>query len=179
MKTFFLLILTLSPAASQAEFCNWGFAGPKIYRCNGENYYHGNAACNSGLYRDIFCNAKLYQNGQACSDDNSAETLECYSKMVAPRRTQPAPKNNEWCNWGFAGPQMITCSGQKFVYGTAACPSGIYSNIFCKEALIDSGKECSNDNSDITIRCYNQFMQSRPANRGGSQQQPNPSGALR
>ena len=179
MRTFLFSIFMLFAPVSHAEFCNWGFAGPKVHRCNGENYYHGTAACNSGLFRDVFCHERFNQNGQACADDNSAETMACYNRMVAPRRTDPAPGNNEWCNWGFAGPQVITCNGQRFVFGTAACPSGMYSNIFCKEELSESGKACSDDNSDITIRCYNRFMQTRPATRSGNQLQSNPSGAVR
>jgi hypothetical protein len=98
---------------------------------------------------------------------------------VAERKANPASKNDEWCNWGFAGPQVITCNGQKFVYGSAFCPSGMYRNIFCKEELSENGKGCSEDNSDITTSCYNRFMQSRPAIRGGGQQYSNPSGAVR
>ncbi len=178
---FFLLTFSIffsTVAFAQSEFCNWGFAGPQVYRCNGETYYHGTAACNSGIYRDIFCHERFNQNGRACSDDNSRETIDCYNRLVAPLRPSSPRTEHEWCNWGFAGPQVVTCRGQRFVFGTAACRSGIYKNIFCKEEFSGSGQACADDNSEVTVECYDRFIQARPAIRS-NQQNPNPSRAVR
>jgi hypothetical protein len=163
----------------QADFCNWGFAGPKHYRCDGVNYVYGSAADGSGFYRSLFCRDSLSDDCRDCRDDNAPATIACYNKMVASKQSKK--ESNEFCNWGIAGPKVITCNGQKYVYGTAACPSGIYSNIFCKEAFSYSGKACSDDNSPETIQCYNRFMRPSPPiiYNYGSGDRSNPAGAAR
>jgi hypothetical protein len=164
MKVYLSIIIALtaiSQFAQADEFCNWGFAGPKVFRCDGKNYVYGTAACPSGIYRAAFCQEKNMDDGKACSNDNEPATIDCYNKMVAPRKPSPAPKTDEWCNWGFEGPKVITCDGQRYVYGTAACPSGLYRGIFCREELSQSGKDCSDDNSPATIQCYDKVVQVR------------------
>lgn len=168
---FFILFVIFYASFSHAEFCNWGYAGPKIFRCNGENYYSGTAACNSGLYRNIFCHERFNQSGKECSDDNSPETMECYNRMTGAR-TEPAPRRDDegFCNWGYAGPKIVTCEGQRFCFGSAACRTQMYSNIFCKEDNCGSGKKCADDSDAVTVRCYNRFIQTLPG--GGGLQSP-------
>lgn len=170
-----MFLASLFSFSAYAEFCNWGYAGPKIHRCNGENYYYGIAACDSGIYQDIFCHERFNQNGRACAADNSPETMECYNRMVRPGRVEPRRDQDEgFCNWGWSGPQIVTCEGQRFCYGSAACRNGFYSNIFCKERYCQSGRQCADDNATVTVRCYNRFTQIQPPRRGvgAGQQEP-------
>jgi hypothetical protein len=148
---------------SQAEFCNWGFVGPKIISCKGEKYYFGTAACDSGIYRNLFCHEKFNQSGKECSDDVLPETIRCYNQMTG-ERTDPISKNEEegFCNWGFAGPKIVTCSGQRFCFGSTVCQNQTYRNIFCKEDNCGSGKKCAEDSDEITKNCYEQFIQTIP-----------------
>jgi hypothetical protein len=81
MKTILISLLLLFVSQARAEFCDWGFVGPKIYRCDDQNYYYGTAACRTGFYSNIFCNSKYSQDGKACADDDSPETIKCYNRM--------------------------------------------------------------------------------------------------
>ncbi len=174
-RILFLFFISLVSIYAHADFCNWGFVGPKRHKCNGETYYYGTAACSSGFYQNIFCHERFNQDGRACGDDNSPDTVECYNSMVKPGRVEPRQDEDEgFCNWGFAGPKVITCEGEKFCFGSAACRNGIYSNIFCNEQFCQSAKQCSHDNAAKTVRCYNRFIQTEPSQSviGAGQREP-------
>lgn len=174
-RILFVILISLTSLSAFAEFCNWGYVGPKIHKCNRETYYYGTAACDSGFYQNIYCHERFNQDGRACADDNSPETIECYNRMVKPGRVEPRQDESEgFCNWGFAGPKVVTCEGEKFCFGSAACRNGFYSNIFCKERFCQSGEQCADDNADVTVRCYNRFIQTQPSRRGvgAGQQEP-------
>ena len=67
------------------------------------------------------------------------------------------PNLSEYCNWGFAPPEKFECNGKTYVYGSAACASGFYENIFCEEQYASHGYTCQQDNSSYTIICFALF----------------------
>ena len=84
------------------------------------------------------------------------------NKISKKEDTGRNPANaNDFCNWGFAGPKQFQCRGKKYLYGSVACSSGIYSSVFCESKYHNSGRDCSADNSPDTIACYKQMQQSQ------------------
>jgi hypothetical protein len=76
MKKFTLMTLIfLLSTPSFAEFCNWGFVGPKKIKCDGEVYISGTVICGSELYRDVFCHSSKSHSGKDCAEDNSQQTV--------------------------------------------------------------------------------------------------------
>ena len=58
---------------------------------------------------------------------------------------------------------MIVCEGQKFCYGNIDCTNGcgnvqLYQNLFCREELLNTGKDCAKDSAPVTKRCYTQLI---------------------
>ncbi len=137
------------------EFCNWGVIGPKIFECRGKKYAHGSTYCPSGSYENIFCEDRLSANGRACQADQSPDTVFCRQQF---QQSQTANVENEFCDWGI-GPEFFECQGKVYVYGSADCPSGFYSNIFCEERYSNNGRACQDDRSQETVICNRQFQQ--------------------
>lgn len=83
MRTILVfIVLTLTSLTSFADDqCNWGSNPPKKYRCNGQTYIKGTAACRSGIYSGVFCHEALIKDGKACSEDVDAETMKCHQKL--------------------------------------------------------------------------------------------------
>ena len=150
--------------AKASEFCNWGVVPPRPFVCNGKNYLYGTAACTSGTYRNIFCKEALGNDGAACAGDNDPDTIACYAKMTAPSTQPPKTNQTEYCNWGFSGARYFFCNGQNFVYGSASCSTGFFNNIFCKQELSGNPKDCANDQSEMTMQCYEKLIQGQNLN---------------
>ena len=78
------------------------------------------------------------------------------SQPENPTSSENIPPNlNEFCNWGFAGPQKFECRGKTYTYGSVACKSGFYQNVFCESKYSTHGYTCQEDESPDTIACYN------------------------
>lgn len=167
MRKLLSILFVLLPAIANADFCNWGYSGRKTFRCNGEVYFHGSASCQSGFYSSLFCHERFGDDGRDCADDNSRSTMECYRRLNGTETSSPRTEGG-YCNWGYAGRQYFRCNGETFVYGSAVCDSGFYSNVFCRSELSSNGKACANDNSSVTVSCYKQLMQPRSTSYYGS-----------
>jgi hypothetical protein len=178
MRFIFILALALSSNSYADEFCNWGYAGPKVYTCNGQKYCYGTAACSSGIYRGVFCKERFCDQGKDCADDNSKETIDCYDKLIAKEDPKEEPES-EFCSWGYNGSQTIRCNGKEYCYGTAACASGIYSNVFCRIENCQQGKSCQDDNNPDTISCYDQTVGKRKSPQDSWPRTDRPSGAVK
>ena len=81
MRKLFALALLLTAVGAEAEFCNWGFVGPRKYKCEEQNYIFGSPICDSGRYKNIFCHEQFFADGKACSEDASEATKLCYEKF--------------------------------------------------------------------------------------------------
>ena len=65
-------------------------------------------------------------------------------------------------NWGIAGTQQFKCRGGNYIYGSAACNSGFYLNVFCESKYSTHGYTCQQDTSPDTIACYDIFKSTHP-----------------
>ena len=88
----------------------------------------------------------------SCTTNNKKKLSENQEESRKPA------SSNEFCNWGFAGPKYFKYRGKTYVYGSVACASGIYSDIFCEERYSKSGQNCVADNSPDTIACHQQMQ---------------------
>ena len=58
---------------------------------------------------------------------------------------------------------MIVCEGQKFGYGNVDCTDSrghvqLYHNVFCREELLNTGKDCAKDSAPVTKLCNTQLI---------------------
>ena len=149
------------PQGFSDGLCNWGTAGPQRFQCRGKTYVYGIISCSSGFTEDVFCEEQYSYSGQACKADTSPDTVACHSLLPpsgspphSPPGTSPG-HSNEFCNWGFAGPQRFHCRGKTYIYGVVSCvPSGVTGELFCEEQYVHNGPACKADNSPDTVACH-------------------------
>ena len=113
--------------------------------------------CATGVLFAVSCNKPSPPKTPPSSTTTTSTTGAPTSPT--PVIVQP-PKNinlSEYCNWGFAPPEKFECNGKLYVYGSAACVSGFYENIFCEEQYASHGYTCQQDNSAYTIICFALF----------------------
>jgi len=138
----------------------WGSAKPVIVQCEGKKFHYSVALDNLDLtYKDTFCAEQHAKTADQCASKESVteQTQRCYKKMLhAPSKISAT---QAVCSWGSTGARMIVCEGQRFGYGSVDCTDNhgnvkLYQNVFCREKLLNSGKDCANDPAPATKSCY-------------------------
>ncbi|RYZ70447.1 MAG: hypothetical protein EOP05_13275 [Proteobacteria bacterium] len=166
MKSILVAIaVLLAGPLAQAGFCNWGFVGPKAFKCRGEDYVYGTAACSDGMYSKIFCRTSKMNDGKECADDNAENTLACARELIGiptptANPTEPAPKpaprpkERPYCSEGIMPGRTAVCNGKSYYIASAVCDEeGRHRNVFCESSYSHSVRACLDDNSEETIRC--------------------------
>ena len=164
MKIPFILFIIPDVHAAGVARLSWGTAEPLKVECEGEQYLYSVALDNMDLtYKNTFCASQHAKSADECSNpENITEkSQKCYKKLLhAPSQIK---MSNELCSWGSTGAKMIVCEGQKFGYGNLDCTDSrgnvqLYHNVFCREELLNTGKDCTKDSAPVTKRCYAQLI---------------------